>query len=689
MQGSEAENQIMNVGQPMGSNSRAELTIRGLIIGIVITLVFTAANVYAGLKAALTFSTSIPAAVISMAILRGFKDATIQENNIVQTVASAAGTLSSIIFVLPGLIMIGYWTDFPFWTSFGICALGGILGVMYSIPLRRALVTTSDLPYPEGVACAEVLKVGSSGDTAHASDVEHGRAGLLAVLWGSIVSAAFAVVIETQLFASDVAQTFRIGRKGAVSGYDFSLSFLLFGIGHLVGLSVGIAMLIGALIGWGWGVPHYSGLFHDFTTPAAALARSAWSGKVRYIGAGAIGISAIWTLLKLAKPLTSGLASAMAASRARKAGKAETLPITERDMPIGIVGLVTLACMLPIGWLLGDFGNSSGLGAHLPTLIIGGVVYIVLMSFFVSAVCGYMAGLIGSSNSPLSGIGILVVIGAALLLVIGVKPYVSPDASKALMAFALFTTAVIFNVAAIANNNLQDLKTGQLVDATPWKQQVALVIGVIAGALVIPPVLDLMNHTYGFAGAPGADPRRALPAPQAGLISSLAKGVIAADIDWSLIGIGALIGIGIVLLDEILGRTTKHMRVPPLAVGLGIYLPTSSTLMIVVGAVAGWFYDRRADRTPRPEAAKQLGVLLASGLIVGEGIIAVVISLIKAFSSKPAPLALVGPDGVLAKSIPILANFETAGIIIGGAAFVVMAFVLYGWILRIGSARSA
>jgi len=668
---------------------RKELTIRGLIIGIIITLVFTAANVYAGLKAALTFSTSIPAAVISMAILRGFKDATIQENNIVQTVASAAGTLSSIIFVLPGLIMIGYWSDFPFWTSFWICALGGVLGVMYSIPLRRALVTNSDLPYPEGVACAEVLKVGSSGDSEHASDIEHGRAGLLAVLWGSIASAAFALIIETQIFASDVAQTFRIGRRGAVSGYDFSLSFLLLGIGHLVGLSVGIAMLIGALIGWGWGVPHYSGLAHDFTTSAAALARSAWSGKVRYIGAGAIGVSAIWTLLKLARPLITGLASAMAASRARKAGKGDTLPITERDIPIGIVGLVTLLCMLPIGWLLGFFGNQSGLGAHLPTLIIGGVVYIVLMSFFVSAVCGYMAGLIGSSNSPLSGIGILVVIGAALLLVIGVKPYVSPDAGKALMAFALFTTAVVFNVAAIANNNLQDLKTGQLVDATPWKQQVALVIGVVAGALVIPPVLDLMNHTYGFAGVPGADPNRALPAPQAGLISSLAKGVIAADIDWSLIGIGALIGVGIVLLDEILARTTKHMRVPPLAVGLGIYLPTSSTLMIIVGAVVGWFYDRRADRTPRPEASKQLGILLASGLIVGEGVIAVVISLIKASSSKPAPLALVGPDGFLAKLIPILASFETAGIIIGGLAFAVIALALYRWILRMAQPNQA
>src|SRR5262249_42594007 len=443
---------------------------------------------------------------------------------------------------LPGLIMIGWWTEFPFWISFWICALGGILGVMYSIPLRRALVTTSDLPYPEGVACAEVLKVGSSGDSEHASDIEHGRAGLLAVLWGSIVSAVFAVVVQTQVLAADVAQTFRIGRRGSVSGYDFFLSFALLGIGHLVGLSVGLAMLIGAVIGRGWGVPHFSAMSGDITTAAATLAQKTWSTKVRFIGAGAIGVSAIWTLLKLVKPVARGLAGAMAASRARKAGKADTLPITERDIPIGIVGLVTLVCMLPIGWLLGYFGNISGLGAYVATLTIGGVAYVVLMSFFVSAVCGYMAGLIGSSNSPLSGIGILVVIGAALLLVLGVKPYL-PGADKALMAFALFTTAVIFNVAAIANNNLQDLKTGQLVDATPWRQQVALVIVVIAGAFVIPPVLNLVNHAYGFVGAPGAELRpNPLPAPQAGLISSLAQGVIAANIDWSLIRIGGLIG---------------------------------------------------------------------------------------------------------------------------------------------------
>src|SRR6202030_2813303 len=465
-------------------------------------------------------------------------------------------------------------------------------GVMYSIPLRRALVTQSDLPYPEGVACAEVLKIGSSGDSEHASDVEHGRAGLLAVLWGSIVALVFAVVVQTQLFAADVAQTFRIGRKGAVSGYDFFLSFALLGIGHLVGLSVGIAMLIGALIGWGWGVPHFSGIAGDLITAVGTLAQKTWSTKVRFIGAGAIAVSAIWTLLKLVTPVASGLAGAMAASRARKAGKGDTLPITERDIPIGLVGLVTLACMLPIGWLLGYFGNASGLGAHLTTLIIGGVVYIVLMSFFVSAVCGYMAGLIGSSNSPLSGIGILVVIGAALLLVPGIRSGLPAGGGTALVAYALFVTAVVFAAAAIANNNLQDLKTGQLVDATPWKQQVALVIGVIAGAAIIPPILDLLNHAYGFAGAPGPHHEHPLPAPQAGLISALAQGVIQHNVDWSLIRIGALVGVLVIAADETLRRVTRSAHLSPLAVGLGIYLPTQSTLMVVVGSIVGWYYDR-------------------------------------------------------------------------------------------------
>jgi len=462
-----------------------------------------------------------------------------------------------------------------------------------------------------------------------------------------------------------------VGDKGSVSGFDFNLSFALFAIGHLVGLSVGIAMLIGAIIGWGWGVPHYS-LMGDLSASVADLANGTWSHKVRFVGAGAIGVSAIWTLAKLVKPVISGLASAMAASKVRKAGNADSLPRTERDIPIGIVGLITLACFIPIAWLLGYFGQISGLGDHLAVLAIGGVAFVVLMGFFVSTVCGYMAGLIGSSNSPLSGVGILVVIAAALLLVAFVKPHVGVEEGKALVAFALFITSVVFTVAAIANNNLQDLKTGQLVDATPWRQQVALVVGVVAGAAVIPPVLDLLNKAYGFVGVAGAG-AHALPAPQAGLISALANGVITGNIDWSLIITGIWIGVALIIIDEILARTTKHMRIPPLAVGLGIYLPTVSTLMVVVGSVVGWYFDRRADRSKRPETTKQLGVLLASGLIVGESVIGVVIAFIVGLSGKAAPLALVGED------------FGAAAQWIGGIAFALIVLVLYRWIARMAN----
>ncbi|GAA5005690.1 oligopeptide transporter, OPT family [Lysobacter lycopersici] len=659
---------------------RTELTWRGLALGVVITVAFTAANVFFGLKAGLTFATSIPAAVISMALLRAFKDSTIQENNIVQTVASAAGTLSSIIFVLPGLVMIGWWTGFPFWESFLICLLGGVLGVMYSIPLRRALVTGSDLPYPEGVACAEVLKVGSGDD---ASGVEESKAGLRVVVWGSIVSAVFAVIVATKVFAASVTSYFKVNDRGAMSGFDLALSMALFAVGHLVGFWVGVAMLLGALIAWAWGVPHYtSELFShlDASAQAAALANPAafvdgpYHDKVRLIGAGAIGLAAIWSLLKLVKPVIGGLSSAFAASKARKGGNLHMLPRTEHDIPIGVVGAISLISFVPIAWLFGHLANSSGLGAQLWPLVIGGLLYCVVMSFLVSAVCGYMAGLIGSSNSPLSGIGILVVIGAALLL-LAIKPMLGPGHEKGLIAFALFVTAVVFNVAAIANNNLQDLKTGQLVDATPSKQQWALLVGVLAGAAVIPPVLELINKAYGFAGVPGVDPTKALPAPQAGLISTLAQGVIQNNIDWSLIEIGAGIGVVLIVLDVVLRKATNDKaHLSPLAVGLGIYLPTSAVLMVVVGALVGAWYDKRAERSAKPETTKQLGVLLASGMIVGEGLVGVVIAGIVAFNLFD--MTLVGD-----------AFASGPAVWIGGVAFVVAIFLLYRWVE--GQARRA
>jgi putative OPT family oligopeptide transporter len=283
-----------------------------------------------------------------------------------------------------------------------------------------------------------------------------------------------------------------------------------------------------------------------------------------------------------------------------------------------------------------------------------------------------MAGLIGSSNSPLSGIGILAVIGAALLLVVSIKSSLPISAQQAMVAFALFVTAVVFSVATIANNNLQDLKTGQLVNATPWKQQVALVVGVLAGAAIIPPILDLLNHAYGFVGAAGPHRDHPLPAPQAGLISALAQGVLQNNVDWSLIEVGVGIGAVMILIDELLRKTTKGVHLSPLAVGLGIYLPTASTLMVVVGAIAGWYYDKRAERRANPEGIKRLGVLLASGMLVGEGIIGVVIAALVAFSGKDFPLSLVG-DGFAGRNAEI----------IGTIMFVATIGLLYRWVSRL------
>jgi len=653
------------------AETQKELTVRGVALGVLITVVFTAANVFFGLKAGLTFATSIPAAVISMAVLRSFKDMTIQENNIVQTIASAAGTLSAIIFVLPGLVIIGWWSGFPYWTSVAICGLGGVLGVMYSIPLRRALVTQSDLPYPEGVACAEVLKVGGTAEAGTAA-VADSRAGLMAVLWGSIVSAAFALVVATRIFASDLVSYFKVGSRGGVTGFDFLFSLALFGVGHLIGLWVGVAMLVGAAIGWVWGVPHYSALSGSDAV-AAVLAHDTWNHQIRFVGAGTILVAAVWTLTKLVKPVYAGLLSALAASRARRAGNRSALPRTEQDIPIGLVGLTTLVCLAPIAALLASFDSAGALTSHMTLLVIAGLVYIVFMSFFVSAVCGYMAGLIGSSNSPLSGIGILAVIGAALLLVFGVRGNLPDSASQALVAFALFVTSIIFAVATIANNNLQDLKTGQLVDATPWKQQVALVIGVIAGAVIIPPILDLLNHAYGFAGAPGPHREHALPAPQAGLISALAQGVLQNKVDWSLIEVGAGIGVAMIVIDEVFRRVTRGAaHLSPLAVGLGIYLPTQSTLAVVAGALAGWYFDRRAERRANPASVKQLGVLFASGLIVGEGLIGVLIAALVAFSGRDFPLSLVGDDFA-----------DNGATWLGTAAFAATLLLLYRWVARL------
>jgi putative OPT family oligopeptide transporter len=655
----------MSQGTP---SKRIELTIRALILGSVLGVIFTAANVYLGLRVGLTFASAIPAAVISMALLRAFRTSTIWENMTVQTVASVGGAMSSIIFVLPALVMVGWWTNFPFWQSFLICTFGGILGVTFSIPLRRALVTNGNLPYPEGLAAAEVLKVGSRGADQTEAAVRENKVGLLTVVVGAISSALFAFLASARVFVAEVATFFKLpAALGAgYTGVGGGLSLALLGAGHLVGLAVGLAMLAGVIIAWGIAVPVMTAM-QGGTGSAEEIATTLWRTQVRFIGAGAIGVAAIWTLIKLGGPLIAGVTSALAAQRARTAN--QVIDITEQDIPIKLVSIISAVVLGAIAVLLWSFTTGTPLEAHAPAIVAGGLLYVVLIGFIVAAVCGYMAGLIGSSNSPVSGVGILAIIVASVLMLGAMQMFGIP-ADGSIIAFALMITAIVFSISVISNDNLQDLKTGQLVGATPWRQQTALIVGVVAGSLVIPPILDLLNGAYGFAGGPppsipGAAP---LPAPQATLISALAGGVIDGDLRWDLIGLGAALGVALVIVDEILIRTSGGKRkAPPLAVAMGIYLPMATTIAVVIGAVAGKLYDNWVSKTSHAEVAKRLGVLLASGLIVGESLFGVFTAAVIVSTNNAEPFGLIPAD----------AGWPAALVAI--PAFVLVVFGLYSW----------
>ena len=672
---------------PISGAKRIELTLRALVLGCILAVIFTAANTYLGLLVGLTFASAIPAAVISMAVLRGFRTSTIWENMTVQTVASVGGSMSAIIFVLPGLVMIGWWLEFPFWQSVLICALGGVLGVTFSIPLRRALVVNSDLPYPEGRAAAEVLKVGSRGAEQSESAVRENKAGLWVVVWGAVVSAGFAALVSMRVFAGEAARFVKLPAAlgGGATGIGFGMQFALLGAGHLIGLTVGLAQLFGLILAWCIAVPILTspeviawltanGIPSIATTlpagaPAVELADLVWSREVRFMGAGVIGVAAVWTLMKLAGPLVGGLTSALAAQSRRKGG--EVLDRVEQDMPINLVGGISVACLVGIAGLLAWFAQSSpALAGSAWLLVAGGLVYVVVIGFAVAAICGYMAGLIGSSNSPVSGVGILAIVIASLLM-LGVLALAGLPADPSIIAFALIVTAVVFAVAVIANDNLQDLKTAQLVEATPWRQQAALIVGVGAGALVIPYILNLLNQAFGFEGGPPAIAENAttLAAPQATLISALARGVIGGDLRWDLIGVGAAIGVVIIVLDAVLEKATnKKIKLPPLAVGIGFYLPAAVTTMLVVGAVCGWIYEKGIKGTRFADVGRRMGVLLASGLIVGESLFGVLNAGI-IVATKDGEWAVVMPDG---SGWPAM----LAALV----AFIALTFGLYAWV---------
>ena len=659
-----------------------EITVRGILLGIFITLLFTASQVYMGLKVGLTFATSIPAAVISMALLRAFKTATIQENNIVQTIASSAGTLSSVVFTLPGLLILGWWSHLPFLTTFMACTVGGVLGVMYTMPLRRALVTNSDLPYPEGTAAAEVLKVGTSSREGAAE----GSAGLWAVILGGISSAIYAAAAVSTWMAGEISKYFKFGKAGGATGMAGSSSLALIGAGHLMGITVGVAMGTGLFIAWGLLMPFLTQFVFDASLPfhiatahpdpaqsAAAYTGAIRGTQVRFIGAGVIGVAALWAIGKLVVPVWGGLMSALEAQRKRKEGTLD-LPRSEHDMPVWIVGLVVLLSTIPAAWLLADFmGKGSALAAIGTPLIIAGIAYIIIAGLLAAAVCGYMAGLIGASNSPVSGVAILAVLGFAIIAGLIGHSMTGDNVQQALVAYCMMVTTVVLAVAVIGNDNLQDLKTGQLVDATPWKQQLALIIGVLAGAAVIPWTLNMLHDVYGFLGEPATHhalkPDAALEAPQAGLISTLAKGAIGGKLPTAYLLVGAVIGCILVAIDETLRKVSKgKFALPPLGVGLAVYLPPAVTSPVVVGAVFGWIFEKMIARSKGREIASRLATLVASGFIVGESLLNVVYASLVSLTQDP---------NVVSKYVKPLS--EGPGMIVALVAALAIVIFLYIW----------
>lgn len=658
-----------------------ELTFRGMFLGMLITVIFTASNVYLGLKVGLTFSSSIPAAVISMAILRMFKNSNILENNMVQTQASAAGTLSAIIFILPGLLMLGYWQGFPFWQTLLLCACGGSLGVLFTIPLRRAMVVNSDLPYPEGRAAAEILKVGSEirREEAAGEDTSKKETGMKDIVLGTGMAGIFSFCANgLHIASSEFSHWIQIGK--AVTQLPMGFSMALLGAGYLIGIASGIAILTGTLLAWVIFVPYLTSVISPAEgQSAAAFAQAIWAQKVRFIGAGCIGIAAIWTLIRLAKPVVDGIKMSINAIRANDTEEKQILHHTDIDMSPKSVGIVFLVILAGLFVTFYSFVSAAGLPTTVTIIyIVVGILVAMLMGFFVAAACGYMAGLIGTSASPISGIGILGIIVSSLV-VLGIGSsfgvFATPEGTQFATALAIFITAVIVSIAAISNDNLQDLKTGYIVGATPWKQQVALILGSVIGAFAIAPVLNLLYQAYGFTGAlprAGMDPSQALAAPQATLMTTIAQGIFSASLDWNYILFGIVVGIAAIIVDMLLKSHTKSLALPPLAIGMGIYLPPTLEIPLVIGSVMGWFihrylHQRAALRSPGHEeedveACNHRGVLFASDLIVGESLVGVIIALIIVVSvtsgGSENPLALVGKD------------FETIANGIGFAAFI-------------------
>ncbi|MSQ91760.1 MAG: oligopeptide transporter, OPT family [Gammaproteobacteria bacterium] len=601
-----------------------QLTARAIILSLILTVLLAAANAYLGLFAGLTVATAIPAAVVSMGVLRMLGRSSILENNIVATGASAGSSIAAgTIFTIPALVIMGHWTHFQYWWVFAIAGLGGLLGVLFSVPLRRTLILDQKLQFPEGVATAEVLKV----------SVNPGR-GLRSLSYAAGAAALFKLALSGLKFSPESFITARFFGERTIGFFGISLSPALLGVGYIVGLNIGALMLAGGALSWWIFIPWYNTFMsgHDPVLTADLVGLSAgdaanliWSRQIRFIGVGAMLIGGIWSLWSLRKSLLSGIKTGL---KLRGDAGAD-IPDTERDLPMGMIMTGIVLFVIPLFGLYYVVVGSLGIALTM-------AVIMVIAGFVFSSVSGYMAGLVGSSNNPVSGITISTILFASLILlgIMGKGSTVGPVA-------AIMIGAVTCNAAAVAGDNLQDLKAGQLIGATPWRQQVMLAIGALASAAVMAPVLNLLLEAYGI-GTPAREGVNALAAPQAMLMASVASGIFGNGLPWNMVATGAVVGAITIALDEYLRRKGSSWRSPVLAVAVGIYLPLELSTPIFVGGLIAELatrWHRRRNPNADPELLKQNGLLFSAGLIAGEAIVGVLIAI---------PIVVSGDADVLA-----------------------------------------
>jgi len=621
----------------------AELTLRVVILGIVLAMILSAANAYLGLFAGMTVSASIPAAVVSMGVFRMLRKASILENNLVQTAASAGESVAAgAIFTLPALLILGFWTEMNFLYVTLLCGLGGLLGVLFTIPLRRSLIIQEKLQFPEGVATAEVLEAGQKG----------GRG--LAVLIKTAIAGA------TYKTASLGAGFWPEAMEGAtrISGWvlygGIGLSPALISVGFIVGLNIAVLIFVGGAMNWLAAIPLYALLTESPVGPdVVESAYAIWKSHTRYIGVGAMVIGGFWTIFQMRRTLLSGVFSGLRAYKQASPGR-QQVDRTEKDIPMKWVLGLTLSSVVPLFILYEVFIKSTAVSLTMAACMIGA-------AFIFSAVAGYMAGLVGSSNNPISGVTIATVLFCSLLL-LGLMGKGSVSGPAA----AIIVGSVVCSAAAIAGDNMQDLKTGHIIGSTPWRQQTLQIIGTLSGAVIVGPVMALLNHAYGFAGAPGAG-EKALSAPQANLMASIAKGVFAGNLPWTMIFIGMAVAAVIIGCDLWLKARNSTFRLPILAVAIGIYLPFQLSVAIFVGGLLHYAAGRvRRSMAAKSEFEKEggMGLLAASGLITGEALIGILLAI---------PYVLPG----VKDKMPLVKNAGLVGDIAGVVCLLGVCWMLY------------